>query len=479
MLSQIIKIVAEQFQIQKGRPLLLAVSGGPDSLFLLDVFRQLDFPLIIAYFDHRFRPESRIEGQVLAALAAELGIPFCQGSADVALFAHSHRLSLEAAGRQLRYEFLFEQAGIHGAQAVVTGHTADDQVETILLHLLRGSGILGLRGMQFQSLPNAWSREIPLLRPLLTIWRTQIDAYNQEKQLKPFEDSSNSDIRFSRNRLRHKVLPELENLSPDFKQHLWLSNQNSRDDFVIIEQTIQSAWEDCINTANNSWVSFDRSSMGKISPALQRHLIRRAAMLLLPEVDNLDTPGLERARKFIGNPPKSHQMDWFAGMRIKIEANKIWITHWDTVLPDEELVQFPQAEPGPPISIPIPGKMELNNQWELSIELIPPAAWTLTQASANADPYQAWIDLQTVPDGLQVRQRLPGDRIQPLGMNRHSMKVSDMMTNDKIPTRARSAWPIIVSGSSIVWIPGLRLGDQYCLQPASSSALVIKLIRSK
>ena len=188
MLEKIATVLQDECQVVRDRPLLAAVSGGADSLALLDALWRLGYRLAVAHLDHQLRPESSEQAGELARRVREIGIPFYMKRADVAGFAQSQGLSLEEAGRILRYQFLFSQAAELNSQAVLTGHTADDQVETVLMHLLRGSGLPGLCGMAFRSLPNPWSPETALVRPLLSTWRSVVNAYLEQRGLQPIED---------------------------------------------------------------------------------------------------------------------------------------------------------------------------------------------------------------------------------------------------------------------------------------------------
>ena len=189
--------------------LLVAVSAGPDSLCLLHVLWQLGYSVVVAHLDHGLRVESAAEAAMVQHFAEDLGVQWVCKRQDVQGYATQNGLSIEEAARNLRYRYLFEQAERLEAQAVAVGHNADDQVETVLMHLLRGAGLSGLRGMGHYSLPNPWSQRIPLVRPLLGIWRGEIQAYLDRSGLKPSLDSSNLELRYYRNRLRHELIPHL------------------------------------------------------------------------------------------------------------------------------------------------------------------------------------------------------------------------------------------------------------------------------
>ena len=236
MLDRFPTTLQSECHLEQDLLLLVGVSGGPDSLCLLDVLRRLDYRLVVAHLDHGLRPESADEALAVQRLAESLGAACVVERQDVSAFAEMHGISLEEAARSVRYRFLFEQARLYEAQAVAVGHTADDQVETVLMHLLRGAGLSGLRGMAYRSLPNTWSQDIPLVRPLLGTWREEVLAYCHANALQPHLDSSNLDIRFYRNRLRHDLIPYLKNYNPRVHEVLWRTARVLSDDYAVLEQ---------------------------------------------------------------------------------------------------------------------------------------------------------------------------------------------------------------------------------------------------
>jgi tRNA(Ile)-lysidine synthase len=445
---------------------------------MLDILWRLGYPLVVAHLDHQLRKESAEEARVVAELAKRLGLIFCLGREDVLTFSKENGYSVEEAARILRYRFLFAQANQHQAQAVVTGHTADDQVETVLMHLLRGSSLAGLRGMDYRSLPNPWSSKIPLVRPLLGTWRQDIDLYLDEKGLQPVEDPTNRETLYFRNRLRHELLPILESYNPGFRRRLWQMADLIREDVTILDEVASNAWHDCIKGENSSWIAFDLSALLAQTPAIQRRLLRRAVQELRPGFRDLNVALLKRACAFIQHPSRSQQCDWAAGLRLKIEHECLWVTGWETRLPEETRADWPQVPDRQALELQIPGRLSLANGWQLEAELVTDLHPVKTLAMDNPDPFCAWVDADSLHGGLQLRTRRPGETLQPLGMHGHSIKVSDLMINQKLPSHVRALWPVVVSGDQIVWIPGLRLGDPYRLKADSPSAVYLKLQRS-
>ncbi|MBL8102073.1 MAG: tRNA lysidine(34) synthetase TilS, partial [Anaerolineales bacterium] len=183
-------ILKNECGLLKDRPVVVGVSGGPDSLCLMETLRKAGYPVIVAYFDHQLRPESAADARMVEKTANRLMLACYLDGADVRAHAEGKKLSIEEAARNLRYRFLFNLARRYNAQAVAVGHTADDQVETVLMHFLRGSGIAGLKGMSYRSIIPVFDPEIPVVRPLLDMWREETVVYCAVHGLRPHYDSS-------------------------------------------------------------------------------------------------------------------------------------------------------------------------------------------------------------------------------------------------------------------------------------------------
>jgi tRNA(Ile)-lysidine synthase len=428
--------------------------------------------LVVAHLDHRLRPSSSQEAQAVAQICRRLGIPFVLGQEDVSAVAEEQGLSLEEAARLVRYRFLFQQAEIHEAQAVAVGHTADDQVETVLMHLLRGAGLDGLTGMSFRSLPNPWSYSIPLVRPLLGVWREEIEAYLSARDLLPIQDESNQDRRFYRNRLRHELIPYLQDYNPAIKQALWNMADVLREDAVVLDKWVETAWEESVLGVGIGYVALKVPALQAQPLGLQRMLLRRAINQLRPGLRDIEFTTIASALAFLETPTQSKTRDLAAGLRLLQEGERLWLAAWEADLPGDA---WPQLLAGQEILLPIPGEADLSGGWRLSAQLFLAKAAPLQEALGNPDPYQTWVDASQLASPLIVRSRSPGDRFRPLGMQGHSLKLSDFMINEQLPRRARQGWPLVCSKDEIIWIPGLRLSHAFRLQPGSRDILHLQL----
>jgi tRNA(Ile)-lysidine synthase len=390
---------------------------------------------------------------------AGLGLPYIFGSADVGAAARAARLSIEEAARNLRYRFLFDTARALGAQAVAVGHNADDQVETVLMHLLRGSGLAGLTGMDFRALLPVFDTELPVVRPLLAAWRTDILAYCQERGLPYVNDASNQNRAFFRNRLRHELLPELASYNPQIKTVMWRMAQVLAGDEQLLAQAEQAAWEQCLEIAQPHAIIFILARLRDCPLPMQRRLLRRAVGLLRPALRDVDFDAVQRATDFVGSPARSGRSDLLQGLELQVEpgprGERLLLVDrlQGAVLPEAD---WPQME-GEEQPLPLPGELHISPGWLLRAEvLLANSALPFTSSA-----WEAWLDADLAGPHLFVRRARPGDRFQPLGMQGSSMKLSDFWINCKLPRRARAGWPLVCSGEQVAWVPGFRVAHPF------------------
>ncbi len=474
MLEKLKPILQKECRLEKDRLIVVGVSGGPDSLCLLEVLRLAGYPLLVAHFNHRLRPESDTEAAAVEELAARLKIPFVIGSEDVSVYAEKVGQSIEEAARHLRYSFLFEQARSHDAQAVAVGHNADDQVETVLMHFLRGAGLNGLKGMPYRTFLKVFDASIPLVRPLLDIWRAEIVAFCESNGLKPHYDPSNASPDYLRNRLRHALIPELETYNPKFREAAWRAAQTLREDHTLLQEFLDQAWNDCLLSHDLNKVLFDESKLKTYPLALRRQLVRRAVETLRPGLES-SYATLERAAALL-NDPAAKQIDLVGGLQMLREAGRFYVFAVDSDLPSEQWPQMPADSPQ--LKVSIPGQVDLSSGWRLTGESPPSAAQAREQADHNVDPLQVWLDADKLPLSLELRARRQGDRFEPLGMDGHSQKLTDFFVNEKLPQRARDRWPLLCAGETIVWVPGYRPAHPFRLTQTSHKVLHFAMARA-
>lgn len=463
--------VFDTCRLSADQPILVGVSGGPDSLCLLDNLLQLGLAVIAAHFDHQLRQESAQDAETVRQIAEALGVPFVLGRQDVAHFAAVERLSLEEAARRLRYRFLFDQARQRQAQAVAVAHTADDQVETVLMHLLRGAGLNGLAGMRYRTLLPDWDPSIPLVRPLLDTWREDTLSYCRERGFVPVMDPSNQETVFFRNRVRHEVIPYLETLNPRARQNIWRAAHLLDGDAQVVQAVVEPAWLACLVEQQPGAVALRLDALQAMATGMLRAVLRRGIAQCLPGLRDINAAAVERAAQYVRSPVGG-KVELGRGLYAFAEAGRLWIAG-DAPLP--ALLDWPQLDEDE-IILPVPGEVTLPSGWTLA------CAWVEREAipdfSGQLDlRWEAWLDAGSLPERLCLRRPRPGDRFQPLGMQGHSQKLSDFWVNEKLPRRARTAWPLLVANDSILWVPGFRPAHPFRITPATRRALHARLYR--
>lgn len=466
-LSQILTRVCG---IKGGKVLLVGVSGGADSLCLLSLLRSLDLPVLAAYFNHNLRPESAQDGLTVARFAARLGCEFVLGEGDVRGLAASKGLSLEAAARKARYRFLFEQARRSGAEAVVVGHTADDQVETILLHLLRGSGLDGLKGMSYRTLLPEYSPDIPLIRPLLGYWRDETTAYCAEHGLQPVEDASNRERRYLRNRVRLELIPYLQTYNPEIKKRLWAFGQVAQTTLSATDEIVDWAYRRCLlHETKGQYAALSIQELLELDDGWLARVIRAAVARIRAEPSDLDYRAVQRVLQFLRRPDPVGQVDLTANLVMIKVHGRVYLTDRRMNLPTGE---WPQMAAPELVELTLPGDVQLDAGWRLRAEFqnVEP------NASISDLPLEAWLDMGGFEQNLGVRAWRKGDRFQPLGMS-GTIKLSDFFVNRKIPRISRARWPLVVAGEDIVWVAGLRISEKYRLKAESRRAVRLILER--
>lgn len=475
MLENIHSILSEQCGLNRDQPIVAGVSGGPDSLCLMSVLRKAGYRVVVAHFNHKLRPDSDADANIVEQTAARLNLVSVIQNGDVRAFADAEKLSIEEAARILRYRFLMAQARHFHAQAVAVGHTADDQVETVLMHFIRGAGLAGLKGMTYRTVINMFDPEIPIVRPLLDMWREETVVYCAANGFRPRHDPSNASLDFFRNRLRHLLIPTLESYNPRFREVVWRTSRSLAGDFEILADVLNDVWKECVVQENVDFVAFDSAALSKRPIGLQRNLIRRAMERLHPDDMDISFATLERATNFIAEPHPHGRVNLPNDLHLLREGALTYVVTGDATLPVERWPQMPEESSTVPLKVP--GSVTLAAGWRLNCERWNIPSLAMEQARSNDDPFQVWLDAKDISDALELRVRQDGDRFEPLGMDGHEMKISDFFINVKLPQRARDHWPLLCMGERVVWVPGYRPAHPYRLTESTRQALYFSMTR--
>jgi tRNA(Ile)-lysidine synthase len=498
--SKILDFVQRCSLVPRKELVVVGVSGGADSVCLLHVLarwrRRLGIRLHVAHLNHQIRGvESQADAEYVSDLAGSLGIPITIERQDVAAYRTERKCSLEEAARELRYAFFARVARKVGAHRIAIGHTSDDQVETILMHILRGTGIAGLCGLApcsplvYDSHGMSLAAEAPgvqkaqrsnllVIRPLLNITREETTNYCQKYRLEPRVDSSNLLPSFFRNRLRLHLLPLLRQYNPSIDQALLRLADIAREDNAFIEQQASGLWHEVARQEDNA-VYLDKKQMAGLPIALQRHLLRVAVTKLAGDVRDIEASHIEAARSLLDKPAGKisafpHDLVCQGGYHDLVIATTA------------KQSQLPPC-PFPPLleefHLKVPGKTAFPG-WNVLASIVRERAAFLSSRGAMSTTQKtrqnslvAHFDLQKTGLNLCVRTRRPGDRFQPLGMN-VPKKLYEFMVDAKIPRSWRGRIPIVYSPQQIIWVVGWRTDDRVKLAPASREILRLEFIRS-
>lgn len=448
--------------LDEGDKVLVAVSGGPDSLCLLHVLNALaaglKLELIVGHLDHRFRPEARQEAEAVEALAAAWSIPFEGTAANVTDYAARNHLTAQEAARHVRYRFLLAAAQKHGAVKIAVGHHKDDQVETVLFNLLRGTGPDGLSGMR----PRRMIGPAELIRPLLGITRLEIEDYCRRNRLNPAIDASNLKTGYTRNKIRLELIPYLEqNYNPGIKEALERLASMAASDRNYLEAAAEKVRASLCRD-NGKSIFLERSRLNRLPEALRGRVVR----LSLERFIGRKKINWCRIRQLLaltetGGPAREVQLP--GGVRAYSSYRHLIITR-EARSPITPLEVLPLPVPGTTF---LPGRGELSAKVKAVEDLIWPPA-----------PEQAYLDYDTVPQPLIVRNRRPGDHFFPHGAP-GSKKLKDFLIDHKIPSHRRDYYPLVMAEDTVVWVAGLRIAHPYRITGQTRRALVLEWKRKQ
>jgi tRNA(Ile)-lysidine synthase len=411
----------------------------------------------VAHLDHQLRPESASEAVYVREVTEHYGHPFELKKANLSEGSGS----LEELSRLERYRFLVEVAHKYGIRKLAVGHTFDDQVETILMHFLRGAGPSGLRGIlpetsmtDWRGIPN--SKDCVIVRPLLSIRHAEASALCEQVKLEPRFDRSNQDQTFFRNRIRHHLLPILEEYNPGIHSVVYRLGEIMRAEAEFLEDQIEQTWEQTAIKLEGGGIILHVEPFEKRMLALQRGIARRAILELRPNLRDIGFDHIDGLIEFTLNPNRSASKSLIDDLLMYNYGEDVLLASRDASL---AMPDFPQMRDLTTVECPASGDIQLAHGWKISMRQLEDVDFD-SLLDKGGDAWEVYIDRDQLSSPLIIRHRQPGDRIQPLGMQ-GSVKISDLMINRKIPQLARSLWPLVVSGDQILWIPGIHLAHTY------------------
>ncbi len=448
--------------LSEGDVVVLAVSGGIDSMALAHASMQIaaGSRFQIAHFDHQLRPDSRADRDLVREFASRAGVAFHSVAADVAGFAREEGLSIEEAARLLRYRHLDAVRRETGARCVAVAHHRDDQAETVLLRLIRGSGLRGLRAMR----PVAGH----IIRPLLRVGREDIVRYHAAAGFEYREDPTNALPAADRNRIRLGVLPALRDIRPGVDAVLARTADIFDGEVEVLRWAAAEALERCDPRDVQGALEICRNPLAGLPPgvvrAVLRHIAEQRSGEFLPRAD------VDAAAAFCLETKSGGSIRLGRSLQVRRSAGRLLFApagDWN-------------AEPDPEIPFDVPGQIELPS---LGATLIARAiegdaaahlAATIDQAGQDRDPLVAAIDRDQIAGPLLARGSLPADVFQAFGRE-DPVALGDYLAGKRVPTWRRPLTPLLVAGTKIAWVAGVEIGDFCRVRPGSHRLLELRL----
>ncbi len=442
--------------LKGGEKIILGVSGGPDSMALLqalwEIRQEWRLGLIVAYLDHGLRPEASAEQALVGERAAALGLPFVSGKGNVEALRTERHLPLQEAAREIRYRFFLRKASDLSAEKIALGHTADDQAESVLMRLLRGSGTRGLAGIPPK-------REERIIRPLIEVWRQEVEGFLRERNIPFREDASNRSFHFLRNRIRHDLMPSLEKYNPQIKQILCQMAVRFRQE--------EDYWQDLAreklfllgrNQSSGS-MSLDIPRLGALPVPLRLRVIRQTLETVLGHLRGFGFVHYQAVENLWQNPAAHKKIHLPHGIIVSKSYEKLNFCAGGEQTPSFEYIV---CRPGV-LTIPEIGRV-------MSFSIRDRAGDERMADEAG----RALLEADRVHFPFTVRSFRPGDRFRPLGMEGEK-KIKDFFIDQKIPLAQRRKIPLVYFQDHLLWVAGLRLDDRFRVKPESRRILQIEL----
>ncbi len=420
--------------LPEGSAITVAISGGLDSVALLDLLEGLSerwgWSLSAAHFDHRMREESGADADWVQAFCERRNVPHQMGRSPVVP-------GNEAEARELRYEFLERARGELGARWLATAHQADDQVETVLFRLLRGSGLHGLAGIPARRPPG-------IVRPLLPFWRAEIADHARARGLECLTDPTNLDVSITRNRIRHELIPEIEaNVDPDIRRQLYRLSELAGRAARVVDRIGENAVRNLVLEASENRIVVARTGFLAYDTGVRAHLLRLLAARVGPRPGRV---GTRVALEFINTCPSGRRIQLAGGIVIRREFDRLIFERRSVgeSARDGELVISDAS--GGEADVRIAG-LSWRVRWALGAP----------EGDMGGGEESAYFDPSELRFPLTVRGWQPGDRIRlPTG----TRKLKKVFVDRKVGGSERGGHPLLTDSRGVLWVVGLVRGVQ-------------------
>lgn len=452
LVSRVESFLVNEIGLTKGEKIVLAVSGGVDSVAMLDVMHKIsgryDYKLIIAHYNHGLRGrKSNEDEKFVKELAEKYKLPYHTSKGKVKQYAKKKSYSIELAARNLRYIFLERIARTFGSSIVATAHNLNDTVESFLLNLMRGTGITGLSGIPpIRSL----GKNVTLIRPVIMFKKEEMKSYAMENKLAWREDESNSLLNFTRNRIRKKLIPQIEtDFNPAFADVIYRTANLFRGADEFISEYVRSQLDLVVCDKSFNRFSLRIPLFLTYSDFIQGEIIQ-SSMAKHFQVQGINLKSVDKVISLVNST---------VGSILELNAQI-------RVIRDRQDLIFIRKSHESQLNIEINkvGEYKTPN-FSLKLREIP-----RNKAKFNENVLIEYLDMDLVPSKLILRNWAPGDSFTPLG-SKGKMKISDFLINEKVSLADKSSIYVLATKTDIIWVCGMRLSDKYKITDSTSHVL--------
>ncbi len=450
--------------IQNGDRILVALSGGADSVTLLHILKNLekdlDIEVFAAHLNHQIRGASA-HGDALFSyrFCKEIEVPCFLRSIDVPAIAKEKKLTMEEAAREARYSMLFELKKRFRIDKIALAHNLDDQAETILMRILRGTGLNGLKGIEYK-------REDGLIRPLLDLKRYEIEEYCELQKLRYQTDETNLENIYTRNKIRLELLPFIEDhFACNIKEILSRMAYGLREDGEYLEIESKKIYDDLHIDVEDYAVKFEMENLENLPSSIVKRLLRYAYAQLLGSAEGLEFIHLEDAIRIIHNPKNELMLNFPRGVILEKKGYNLYITKraidQESIIFEHEII-FDGVTKIPELDLEIEARVMSKEKCKL------------LSSGTNIKAF----DLDKIKGTLMVRGRKVGDRIKPLGFS-GTKKLKDIFIDKKVPQMQRARTPIFCDDEKIIWVVGYEISDESKIDESTNQVVRITIKQMK
>ncbi len=466
--KKVLETIRNHQLIAPGEGIAAGVSGGPDSVCLIHVLYSLrdslSLKLYAVHINHMLRSvEADLDEEYTARLCEDLGIPLYVSHIDVAAAAKKEGISLEEAGREVRYREFRKYAEVVGASKIAVAHNRNDQAETVMLNIIRGTGLAGLSGMEY--------RRGDIIRPLLGSSRDEIERYCKTAGLSPRTDSTNLEQEYTRNKVRLGLIPYVnEKFGTNFVDSLCRLSENAAIDEHYMEKCAYEAYRESICEKLNGYVYLDNAELSALDPAIRMRVLKLALKDTVGSVKGISSKHYQNLSDLIMKGITGTQAELPQGIRAFISYGVLRIFSQQSV--GEQLREIPSFSS----QVTVPGETE--------VPVIDASVTALVGLPQNIDNYGRlgynpkvqYFDYDKFNEGIYIRNRRNGDLFKPLGSN-GTKKLKEYFIDNKIPREMRDRIPLICCGNEIVWIIGYKISDKFKVTENTKNVLKIEFNR--